>query len=1077
MKSLEKSIIVKLMSGVGLSAMLTTGLATGAFAQSIEDEIVVTSQRTEQSVQDVPIAVSAFGGEELDARQIESFTDIQFNIPNFSFSRSNFTGSSISLRGIGALAVGSSTEPSVSIHQNDVFLSATRLFETEFYDIERLEILRGPQGTLFGRNATGGVINVITAKADTSAIGGHIDVEYGNFASVKLKGALNVPIIPDYLATRIAGTIIQRDGFTENLVTGNDIDDRDIFSIRSSTRWTPTDNTTVDFVASYFFEDDARQRASNFTCNTDPTGIQGCLPGPAVQGGFGPDQRATFLANSSQEALGIVGALAGLPADAAGVFGLFSLADGPQLFQVEQPTDPRQVALDFEPTNRAEETVLTLNVQHDFENFTVKFNAGFGNSKIDNVQDFDGGVGPLLNTPAFLATGLPQGALFPGAPAGALGPGSPAIPPAPSIAVGGLPILANNFFGPGGTIPLSAFNFDQLTGSIDGNILGFFDNYQTANQSIGETDYHSFELIINSDFDGKFNFLAGANFLESNGFADFAVSTTGLDYFSVIAGTLGARGATFQGAIGAGLNNNPFIAGGAAAGAFAISDLQALAGADPQAFVQTVAGAISGVAAQQGLTVDGLPLAQAILDGAVTATNQVDGLAAFVPFFFNDTDDAFTESFSLFGEVYYDLTDTLKFTGGIRHNFDTKGVRDRGNLLDSFGQTVVPIGTSNLRPILDSDELTQGTPGAVNDFRVIEGEFDETTGRAVLQWTPADGVETYASYTRGFKPGGFNPQAPAGVASIPDIFGDETINAYEVGIKSILAGGALRANITGFYYDYGGLQVSNIISNTSFNENIDATVFGLEGEFVLKPTDNLIFNTTLSYLNTDIGEFSTLDTRDPLGGSTEDVLLADITNGQNCVLDLNGSPSFIGEGNPVRDAIITGLNGAGQPVIAGQFEALTGSPFTVCSALTDLVDGLQGFGLTGASVTQGNNVSVEGNELPGSSNFSASFGAQYTFNLGNGMKLTPRWDGYYQSSNFTSIFNTAEDRIDGYFISNAQIMLEPENASWFVRGFIQNLTDNDAVTGQFNAGQSVGNFNSQFLVEPRRYGIGLGFRF
>jgi len=1067
---------VDLVSGVSLAAMMAATVAP-ATAQSIDDEIIVTSQRTEQSLQDVPIAVSAFGGEELDNRQIESFTDVQFNIPNFSFSRSNFTGSSISLRGVGALAVGSSTEPSVSVHINDVFIAAPRLFETEFFDIERLEILRGPQGTLFGRNATGGVINVITAKADPSEVGGHIDAEYGNFSSIKVKGALNIPIIQDVLAARLAGTIIQRDGFTENLVTGNDIDDRDIYAIRFSSRWLPTDNTTIDFTASYFREDDARQRASNTTCNTDPTGVLGCLPGPVEFGGLGADQRATFLANTSNEALGLIGALNGLPGDAAGVFGLFSLQQ-PQIFQQPLPTDPRQVAFDFDPQNNAEETIFLVNAKHDFEKFSVKFNAGWGNSKIAQLQDFDGGVGPALQTPAFLSSGLPQGALFPGAPAGALGPGSPAIPPAPSIDVGGVPQLANNFFR-NGLIPLSNFNFDQLTGSISGDVFGFFDNYQTANLSIGETDYFSFETIVSSDLDGRFNFLAGANYSKSNGFADFAVSTTGLDYFSAIGGTIAARGATYQGAIQAGLGADPFVQGGVGAGLFSIADLAALAGADPQAFVQTVGGAITGVAAQQMLAVDGNAIAQGILNNAVAATNQVDGLAFFTPYFFNDTDDAFTEDFSIFGEVYVDVTETLKFTGGVRQNFTTKGVRDRGNLLESLSGNppVVPIGTQSVRGLLDPDELTQGTPGAINNFRVIDGDFNATTGRAVLQWTPTDGIEAYASYTRGFKAGGFNPLASVGLPGVPEQFDPESINAYEAGVKTVLAGGALRANLTGFYYDYSGLQVSNIVNNTSVNENIDATIFGLEGEFVWRPVDDLVFNTTLSYLNTDIAEFSSIDTRDPLGGSTEDVLLADITNGQNCILDLDGSPNFIGEGNPVRDGIAAALDGAGQPGLAGQFEALTGSPFTACGALQDLVTGLQGFGLTGASVTAGNPVSVTGNALPGSPEFTASVGAHYTFRTGNGLTVTPRADVYYQTEAVTSIFNTQEDMIDGYAVANAQILIEPEQGEWFLRAFVQNLTDNDAITGQFNAGQAVGNFNNVFLIEPRRYGIGVGLRF
>lgn len=136
----RKTMTGRLLCGAAVCAIS----ATGAFAQSIDDEIVVTAQRQEQSVQDVPIAVSAFSGDDLAARQLESFQDIQFNIPNFAFSRTQFTGSSISIRGVGALAVGATTEPSTSIHLNEFYVNAPRLFETEFFDIERLEILRGP---------------------------------------------------------------------------------------------------------------------------------------------------------------------------------------------------------------------------------------------------------------------------------------------------------------------------------------------------------------------------------------------------------------------------------------------------------------------------------------------------------------------------------------------------------------------------------------------------------------------------------------------------------------------------------------------------------------------------------------------------------------------------------------------------------------------------------------------------------------------------------------------------------------------------------------------------------------------
>ena len=141
---------------------------------------------------------------------------------------------------------------------------------------------------------------------------------------------------------------------------------------------------------------------------------------------------------------------------------------------------------------------------------------------------------------------------------------------------------------------------------------------------------------------------------------------------------------------------------------------------------------------------------------AARAAAAATGYSFYVPYYWNDTDDNYLNSTSAFGEIYIDLSDTLKFTGGIRHNWDTKGLRDRGNLFDSFialadgvlapgVPPVVPIGTPSVRALLDPDPFTQDTPGAVNDFRVIESDFNSTTGRAVLQWTPSDDVQYYAS--------------------------------------------------------------------------------------------------------------------------------------------------------------------------------------------------------------------------------------------------------------------------------------------------------------------------------------------
>jgi outer membrane receptor protein involved in Fe transport len=155
-------------------------LAMPAYAQNtpqadedsgFNDEIVVTAQRQAQSLQDVPIAVSAFSEEALEKQQIENSSDLQLTLPNVTFSKGNFTGSSFTIRGIGDLCVGVSCDSATAIHLDGTPLLSTRLFETEFFDLGRIEVLRGPQGTLFGRNATSGVVNIVPNRPESQRHG------------------------------------------------------------------------------------------------------------------------------------------------------------------------------------------------------------------------------------------------------------------------------------------------------------------------------------------------------------------------------------------------------------------------------------------------------------------------------------------------------------------------------------------------------------------------------------------------------------------------------------------------------------------------------------------------------------------------------------------------------------------------------------------------------------------------------------------------------------------------------------------------------------------------------------------
>lgn len=181
--------------------------------------VTVTTQKVEQSIQDVPIAVSAFDEEALNKLQLSGGPDLVKSIPNVTFTKSNFNGYNFKIRGIGVDVIAQSGDAGVGIHQNDVPLAANRLFEAEFYDMERIEVLRGPQGTLYGRNATGGVFNAITAKPVLEEFSANASATLGNYETRKYKCMVNVPV-GDKIAVLLAGSYLERGGYVTNTVTG-----------------------------------------------------------------------------------------------------------------------------------------------------------------------------------------------------------------------------------------------------------------------------------------------------------------------------------------------------------------------------------------------------------------------------------------------------------------------------------------------------------------------------------------------------------------------------------------------------------------------------------------------------------------------------------------------------------------------------------------------------------------------------------------------------------------------------------------------------------------------------------------
>ena len=180
------------------------------------EEVIVTSQRVEESLQDVPIAVTALTAEMLEDQQIQSGSDLQLVTPSLSFQGGDAGGGTFNIRGITNLAVSATSESGVEIHVNDLPVGSTTMQDGEFLDMERIEVLRGPQGTLYGKNSVGGAINLITGRPKFDEMTQMVSIDLGEYSLEKLRYTLNFPL-SDTMAARFALMSVERDGDIENI--------------------------------------------------------------------------------------------------------------------------------------------------------------------------------------------------------------------------------------------------------------------------------------------------------------------------------------------------------------------------------------------------------------------------------------------------------------------------------------------------------------------------------------------------------------------------------------------------------------------------------------------------------------------------------------------------------------------------------------------------------------------------------------------------------------------------------------------------------------------------------------------
>ena len=330
--------------------------ADEAIAQETEvgslaiEEIIVTARKKEESIQDVPMAVTAIT-EQLRESSVRRIEDIQAFAPNLYINRTPgiASGAAITIRGVASLESDKSYEPSIGVVMDGMFLGTSSGVLLDNFDIERIEVLRGPQGTLFGKNTTGGILNVIRTPVSLDEFGVDVSVTLGDFGRQDLKTVVQVPIIEDQLGVKVFAASIEHDGHVYNSYLDRMAGGDDKLNYGFTLLWEPNDQ--LSFKLHHEIMQDKSEQGVYVNRN-----IVGELACTITQIGFDPNN--------------------GCEKDAV---------DGPDLVESD--------GSNFSD-NEYESTIVTVN--YDTENFLYTYIYGYRDMDEQNMQDFDGSAARAL---------------------------------------------------------------------------------------------------------------------------------------------------------------------------------------------------------------------------------------------------------------------------------------------------------------------------------------------------------------------------------------------------------------------------------------------------------------------------------------------------------------------------------------------------------------------------------------------------------------------------------------------------------------------------------------------------------
>ncbi|HEX4304325.1 MAG TPA: TonB-dependent receptor plug domain-containing protein [Rhizomicrobium sp.] len=1036
---------------------MSTAFTVPAFAQI--ETVVVTAERKAEDIQTVPIAVTALTGADLKSKQVNSTRDLQFHVPSVTYTKSNFGGAQFQIRGITTqFGLGAA----IAQNYNDIYEEAPNLVTGQYFDVDRVEVARGPQSTSYGRAATGGAVNIITTKPNLDEFQARASFDYGTYNTMKPELMVNVPVIDGVLGVRIAALGVFHDGYEKNDYAGptvfssapidKDINSQGTASGRVSVRWEPSSNTTVDLVGEVGYENDSRVRGDKQECHRDPSGVVGCLPDRL---GFDPinvDSTLGATLGSKQGITALLNLSFGVPfanAQIAGnTQGLFSLAGngGPG-----DPAGPAGAALlgvslvpgPFSPLGGpfypvAPQPVnglgsgaggtVTPDILHSNTAFNPKYKGTNGTYTLNWSQTISSWLKSTVDVGYLTGYQFSQQNYNDASPEN--------VSTAISSAVLGFHALHdtganlggayNTYFSTAGALPLSNTYYNGKFGSYAGAI-------DTAHGILTRTPYFAAydeddfssrewtgEVRFQTSFDGPLNFSAGAFFMSFDSRNQYWVASNGLDFESLII------------------------------------------------------GAFAGDASHT-------PLALASTD--------YDG----------EYRRGAVQSRSAFLEGTYDIIpDTLRIIAGARYNDDRSSALVTpiavGGLLLTNG--FVPVGSQTCgNGGLALAPNCVGFPATFREPTSITGQQNSTTdkwtGRVTVNWTPklswTDQTLVYGTLSRGELAGGVNKSQSGGNPVVPTIYQPATVDAAEIGTKNTLLDGTLQANLDAWYYNYENYQVGIISNRAALEFNIPAHLYGAEGEFVWQPEEDLAFNLTLSLTRSAAGTAYVVDQRNPTANQPNSILIKDITNGSLCVIvptTVAATGHTPGESSAFHINNFYLPNGGNASI-----DAPFGIPlvnYGVCNtALQPLlaskgfsysqdVNGRTGLPVVGALNGSGIAQNVSGNRLPDTPNAQVGFGAQWTAHLGGDYTLVPRVDYYWQSSTESRVNNDGADYTSGWDTMNAQLQLNSPDSKWYAKVFATNIFDKHNPTGVYLTDPTSALFTNVFSEDPRVVGVSVG---